>query len=81
VTIIVRLKKRHVERLLAGYDADPIAALSAALRVALDMPDAAWPALLAAAPIDDARRQLLLSADEATLDQLATELNEFRCVM
>lgn len=81
MTIIVRLKKRHVERLLASYDADPVGALTAALRVALDLPDASWPALLAAAPIDAARRQRLLSADESALDQLVTELNEFRCVM
>jgi hypothetical protein len=75
---ITRLKKVHAERLLAVYDADPIAALTSALRVILDMPGAEWAALLAAAPIDDGRRRRLLEADEPTLDQLAAELNERR---
>lgn len=77
-TAIARLKKVHAERLLAGYDADPIAALTSAMRVVLEMPDAEWPALLAAAPIDDDRRRRLLAADETTLDQLVAELNERR---
>ena len=77
-TVIARLKKLDVERLLNDYDADPIGALTAALRRVLHMPDAAWAELLAAAPFDASRRQLLLSADEASLDQLAAELNERR---
>jgi len=74
------LKKRHVECLLADYDADPVSALTAALRITLEMPDATWPMLVAAAPIDAARRRSLLSADESRLDQLVAELNEFRCI-
>lgn len=77
-TSIGRLKKVDAERLLADYDADPIAALTSALRIVLDMPDAEWAALLAAAPLDDGRRQRLREADESTLDQLAAELNERR---
>ena len=77
-TAIARLKKVDAERLLAGYDADPIATLTSALRIVLDMPDAGWAALVAAAPIDADRRGRLLSHDESSLDQLATELNEFR---
>jgi hypothetical protein len=77
-TAIARLKKVHAERLLADYDADPVAALTSALQVVLEMPDAEWTALVAAAPIDDGRRQRLLAADEAILDQLAAELNERR---
>ena len=77
---IARLKKSHVERLLVDYDADPVAALSAALRVVLDMPGADWATLLAAAPLDAARRRLLLDADESSLDQLAAELNERRAL-
>jgi hypothetical protein len=42
------------------------------------LPDATWVELLDAAPIDASRRVLLLSADEASLDQLAAELNERR---
>jgi hypothetical protein len=76
---ISRLKKVDVERLLADYDADPIAELTVALRIILGMPAADWSVLLAAAPIDADRRQRLLSADEASLDQLAAELNERRC--
>ena len=72
------MKKVDVERLLTDYDADPIAALTAAMRKVLHMPDATWAELLDAARIDAARRQLLLSADEASLDQLAAELNERR---
>ncbi len=75
---IARLKKTQVERLLGDYDADPVAALSAALRVVLDMPDDDWPALLAAAQLDAARRQQLLDVDASSLDQLAAELNERR---
>lgn len=77
-TAIARLKKVHVERLLADYDTDPIAALTAALRIVLDMPEAGWGALLDATTIDAERRQHLLSADEASLDRLAAELNERR---
>ena len=40
--------------------------------------DATWTELLAAIPIDSGRQRLLLSADQASLDQLAAELNERR---
>ena len=72
------MKKADVERLLAEYDANPVAALTQALRIALNMPDADWPTLLSAAPIDAARRERLLANDEPALDRLATELNERR---
>jgi hypothetical protein len=52
--------------------------LSAALRIVLAAPDAEWGELLAAAPLDDTRRRLLIDGDEASLDQLAAELNERR---
>jgi hypothetical protein len=77
-TVIAALKKADVERLIADYDADPIAALTTALRRVLRMGDATWAELLAAAPLDASRRQLLLSCDEASLDRLAAELNERR---
>ena len=64
--------------MLAGYDADPIAALTAAMQLSLDMPDATWAQLLAAAPIDDGRRKLLETADQVSLDRLVSELNERR---
>ena len=79
-TLIAALTKAEVERLLTDYDADPIGALTQALRRVLRMPDTAWPELLAAAPIDADRRQLLLLAEQASLDQLAAELNERRCL-
>ena len=77
-TAIARLRKVHVERLLGDYDTDPIVALTHALRVVLETPDASWAMLLAAAPIDAGRRHGLLSIEEAALDQLAAELNERR---
>ena len=77
-TVIAALRKTDVERLLTDYDADPIGALTTALRRVLQMGDATWTELLAAAPLDAGRRRLLLSGDEASLDRLAAELNERR---
>jgi hypothetical protein len=65
---------------LADYDSDPVAALTGALQIALDMPGAEWTALIAAAPIDAGQRQRLLVADERSLDHLARELNERRAL-
>lgn len=64
--------------MLAGYDDDPVEALSVALRRVLDLPDATWPQLLAAAALAPARRGELLRQREAALDALARELNEER---
>jgi hypothetical protein len=75
---IIRLNKRDVERLLADYDEDPLGALTTALRIMLEQPDAAWPALIAAAPVTAGRRQLLLDKDQQALDALVAELNELR---
>lgn len=72
------LRKRDVEALLASYDHDPVAALTAALRVVLALPHAGFDELLAVAPIDDLRRSLLARHDLAALDDLARELNETR---
>ena len=77
---IAQLRKRDAERLLNSYDIDPVAALTVALRISLDWPDASWSQLLDAAPIHDARRRLLATADQASLDALAAELNERRCL-
>ena len=51
------------------------------MRIILDLPKADWARLLAAAPIEPARREKLLAADESSLDQLARELNEFRSLI
>ena len=75
---IRRLSKRDAEQLLADYDANPIGALSTALRIVLELPDCDWPDLLAAAPLEDSRRRRLLATDHASLDDLAAELNEAR---
>ena len=72
------MKKVHAEHLLADYDADPIGALTVALRIALDRADANWTELLDAAPIDAGRRRRLVVAEVSALDQLAVELNERR---
>jgi hypothetical protein len=75
---IARLRKRHVESLLAGYDDDPVAALTGALRIVLERPDATWPELVAAAGFPDTRTAALLVGEEGALDALASELNELR---
>lgn len=77
---MTRLKKAHVEALLADYDADPVAALTAALRVALDEPHGEWTALVKAAGFTCARRIRLQGNDPAAMDELAAELNELRVV-
>jgi len=79
-TLTVRLKKADVERLLNDYDADPIAALTAALRTTMAMPDGTWESLLSAAPISCEQRERLLNGELAALDGLAAELNERRCL-
>jgi hypothetical protein len=70
----MRLRKRDVERLLDTYDADPVAALTVALRVALDRPDASYPDLIADLP----EREALAENDSSAMDRLATTLNELR---
>jgi hypothetical protein len=77
---VTRLAKRDVERLLADYDTEPVAALSRALRRLLDRPHATWPELIATARFADARRDALLAGDEATMDGLVRELNERRAL-
>ena len=79
-TLTRRLRKADVERLLSDYDADPIGALTTALRTTLAMPAASWEALLESAPIERERRHCLLTGDVVALDQLAAELNERRCL-
>ena len=73
-----RLAKRHAEALLARYDDDPVGALRAALAVVLARPGASFADLVAAAPLDPARRAALLAGEVAALDALAAELNEAR---
>lgn len=72
------LTKAQVEALLHGYDADPIAALTSALRVVLNQPAGEWPTLLSTADFPSARRDRLLAGEQAALDELAAELNETR---
>jgi hypothetical protein len=79
-TLTRRLRKVEVERLLSDYDADPIAALTTALRSTLALPSATWETLLESAPIEPERRQRLLDRDVVALDHLAAELNERRCL-
>jgi hypothetical protein len=74
------LRKADVERLLATYDDDPVAALAAALRVTLDAPDLDWTALVKRAGFTCARRIRLQAAETAALDELLTELNELRAL-
>lgn len=75
-----RLKKADAAALMDGYDADPVGALTAALRVALDRPDLEWTALVKLAGFSCARRIRLQGNDPVALDELAAELNELRVV-
>jgi len=75
---VARLNKFDVEAMMNGYDADPTAALAAALAKVLDRPGADWAALVGAAPLDQTRRAALLAGEQAALDALAQELNELR---
>lgn len=77
---MTELKKRDVERLLATYDRDPVAALTGALRVALDRPDLDFTALVKVAGFTCARRIRLQAKDQEALDELCRELNELRGV-
>ena len=51
-TLTRRLRKADVERLLSDYDADPIGALTTALRTTLAMPAASWESLLESTPLE-----------------------------
>jgi len=64
--------------MLAGYDDDPVATLTTALRIVLDRRDATWPELIGQLPYTDTRRTALLLGEERTLDALVAELNERR---
>jgi hypothetical protein len=75
---VTALKKRDVEVLLDRYDTDPVAALTAALRVALDRPDLDFTALVKLAGFSCARRIRLQAQEPAALDELLAELNELR---
>lgn len=75
---VPRLRKSDAEALMAGIDADPVAALTVALRRLLDLPGADWADLVAASGLPADRRALLLGGDQRALDELAAELNEQR---
>jgi hypothetical protein len=74
------LGKRDVERLMADYDADPVAALTTALRATLEQPELEWTALVKLAGFDCARRIRLQAGETAALDELLVELNEQRVI-
>ena len=73
-----RLSKRHVEALLREYDRDPIGALTAALRIVLDLPQASWAELVGASGLGADRRRALAAEETTALDLLLEELNEQR---
>jgi len=64
--------------LLGSYDADPIAALTAALRIVLERADDSWPELIRAAAFTETRAAALVLGEVGALDGLARELNEQR---
>jgi hypothetical protein len=73
---VARLRKAEAESLLSAYDHDPVGALTGALRVVLDHPEAGWEALVGLLP--PGRRAPLLERRPSALDALAAELNETR---
>lgn len=75
---MARLRKAEAEALLADYDDDPVAALTAALRAALDEPGAGWEALVRRLP--PSWHTPLLGRSPEALDALAAELNETRAI-
>jgi hypothetical protein len=79
-TVTSRLGKRHVEALLAAYDADPVGALTAALRHVFQAPTADWAHLVALGDFEPDRAALLVARDVRALDELAAELNEMRTI-
>jgi len=64
--------------LLVGYDQDSVAALTVAMRIVLERPDASWPDLVHAAGFSQTRAAALLLGEEGALDALVQELNELR---
>ena len=72
------MTKRNVEALLGSYDDDPVAALTAALRIVLERADDSWPELVRAARFSDTRAAALLLGEQTALDDLARDLNELR---
>ncbi len=66
--------------MMTDYDHDPVAALTVALRTALDEPTLDWTALVKIAGFDCARRIRLQAGETAALDELLVELNEQRAI-
>jgi hypothetical protein len=75
---IRRLTKSDVEALLASYDADPVGALTTALRTTVERPLANWDELLADPAFSAAERAALSGHQTAALDALLARLNEER---
>jgi hypothetical protein len=71
-----RLSKADAEVLLATFDADPVAALTRALRIVRGTSHASWETLVSGLP----HAQRLLALDISSLDRLAAELNETRTI-
>ena len=72
------LTKRERENLINNFDDNPQLALTNALRIVTGMPFASWKSLVAQVSSDLDHRELLYSADQYCLDQLAQQLNEQR---
>ena len=63
-----------------AYDEDPVAALTAALRVVLDRPGDSWQELIEHAALPSEWTDELRRAEVAAMDRLFTDLNELRTV-
>lgn len=72
------LSDLDVERLRQDYPADPVAALTNALRAVLGMPDSEMAALTKAADFTCDRRIRLSALDQTTLDEVAAGLGRLR---
>ena len=72
------LTKRDVESLLTKIDDSPIVAVLDALRIVIGYSNASWETAITMYCHFDGRESDLFSMDSASVDSLATELNETR---
>jgi hypothetical protein len=75
-----RLRKADVERLLDGFDRDPIGVLTGALTQLLQIDNPGWAPLITLCSFSPDRADALQRADQNALDELLRDLNELRTI-
>ena len=74
------LSKRDIEELLDAYDADPVDAVTVALRKIVESADPTWGCLVASVPESVAAQSGLRNHDIDALDAVVKHLVENRCL-